>query len=329
MPNNNENIKTYNVFSAQTTQIKNGEVAIKNVVLKNMPKPLFVIFTYGGTGASAFLRAAEHKKQRLKIKYPDAEIRIIRGFKDRSQFKTEWTKLYNELTKSTNKYALWQIHYFGHGKHDALNFIDSKYIYFNQNDNMEILPWHPNQGIFVLHSCRGGAYEDTDNVIQIKQQNCLAKTISQQQKTRCLGQVTYANNAADMVKFYDNLTITDMPYPSTPIIYQISPEKYVAQFKYRPQRYINNIALKSVSGVLWGYALRTGKTYTKTLNLKDKYEKALTEQGIINPIYPIYEEIKKLASNNQILPCRVFNKGVLEARIVKADVFNQNDLEYI
>ena len=45
--------------------------------------------------------------------------------------------------------------------------------------------------------------------------------------------------------------------------------------------------------------------------------------------YPIYQEIKKLSNKNQILPCRVFNKDQLEARIVEVDVFNQNDLEYI
>ena len=75
--------------------------------------------------------------------------------------------------------------------------------------------------------------------------------------------------------------------------------------------------------------LLTGDTYRRMLENKKEYEKKLSDQGIKNPIYPIYEEIKKLSPKNQILPCRVFNRGVLEERIVEVDVFNQNDLEYI
>ncbi|OCG23742.1 hypothetical protein A9G11_05150 [Gilliamella sp. wkB108] len=55
---------------------------------------------------------------------------------------------------------------------------------------------------------------------------------------------------------------------------------------------------------------------------QDKYDTTMITHSI-------YEEIKKLAPKNQILPCWVFKKGKLEARIVEVDVFNQNDLEYI
>lgn len=324
MPNN-----TRNVFSAQTCQIKNGNIATKEVILKNIRTPLFVLFAYGGGGAFGFWGAALHKRERLKIKYPHAEIRVIRGFQYPSQFKSEWTKLYNELTATTCKYALWEIHYFGHGQHDKLNFRESENIFFNDEENMERLPWHPYQGIFVLHSCRGGAYEDTCDKDQIDEQICLAKAISEQQETRCLGQVTYASYAADLLQFNTDLVNMHVPFPISSPVYETLPEEYVEQFKYRPHRYLNLPATKLRSGALWGYALLTGKTHSKTLELKYKYEKALTKQRIINPIYPIYEEIKKLAANNQILPCRVSNKGELETRIVDVDIFNQNDLEYI
>jgi hypothetical protein len=177
---------------------------------------------------------------------------------------------------------------------------------------MDPLPWPPYQGIFVLHSCRSGAYEDTFYKNQIKQQLCLAKTISEQQKTRYLGQVTYANYAANMDQFNDIL-ITAMGQGIVPISKMDTTEQDAEVFKYRSNRISNSLALASTSYTLWGYALLTGKTHKKTLELKSKYEKALVKQGVINPIYPIYEEIKKLGAKNQILPCRVFNNGKLEA----------------
>ena len=329
MPNNNENNKTCKTFSAQTSKLENGEAAIENVVLKNVPKPLFILFAFGGGGAADFLKAANNKQRRLLKKYPDAEIRIIKGFEHPSEFKEEWTKLYNELTQTETacKYALWQIHYFGHGGEDYLIFRHSAKVFFNKEDNMEPLPWHPNQGILVLHSCRGGAFEDTCDKEKIKQQICLAKVISEQQKTRCLGQVTYGNFAANMdeaIYILEAMQREGIPLKPLPL-----PENTAEQYKYRPGRITNYIASLVVNKALWGYALDTGDTNRKTLKLKTKYEEALLKQTSTMMTYPIYEEIKKLAPKNQILPCRVFNKGKLEARIVEVDVFNQNDLEYI
>ena len=101
--------------AAQTTKINNGNVAVKQVIVEKMPQPLFVLFAYGGSGSWEFGLAANYKFLRLKKEYPNAEIRIIREFKYPSEFKAEWTKLYNELTnpETASKYALWQIHYFG------------------------------------------------------------------------------------------------------------------------------------------------------------------------------------------------------------------------
>ena len=330
MPNNNENNKTCKTFSAQTSKLENGEAAIENVVLKNVPKPLFILFAFGGGGAADFLKAANNKQRRLLKKYPDAEIRIIKGFEHPSEFKEEWTKLYNELTQTETacKYALWQIHYFGHGGEDYLIFRHSAKVFFNKEDNMEPLPWHPNQGILVLHSCRGGAFEDICDEKKIKQQICLAKTISKQQKTRCLGQVTYGNFAADLREFNDILDSISQGGILLSIKNTTSKEDEEI-FKYRPDRKLNKIALLYASGALWGYALLTGKTKKKILKLKANYEEKLLEQTSTMMTYPIYEDIKRLAPKNQILPCRVFNNGKLEARIVEVDVFNQNDLEYI
>ncbi|MFQ0995682.1 hypothetical protein ACGH6Q_11825, partial [Gilliamella sp. BG2] len=237
----------------------------------------------------------------------------------------------NELThpETSCQYALWQIHYFGHGGHDAL-YLQGKgnNIHFNDQDNMEVLPWHLNEGIFVLHSCRGGAYEDTYDNNMIKQQICLAKTISEKQKTRCLGQVTYGNFAADIETFNQDLTV-GIGGIIVAASETTTAEQDAEVFKYRPDRVSNKAILPFASCALWGYALVTGDTLEKTLLRKKDYEEKLLKQGVINPIYPIYEEIKKLAPKKQILPCRVFNNGTLEPRIVEIDVFNQNDLEYI
>ena len=323
---------------AKTTKINNGNVAVEEAILKNVSRPLFVLFAYGGkNGRLGFELAAEYKKRRLKKKYPEAEIRIITGFKYPSHFKAEWTKLYNELTnpETAGNYALWQVHFFGHGAYNALNLEPEggiknakNQIFFNDEDNMERLPWQKEQGIFVLHSCRGGAYEDSFDDIKIKAQICLAKTISTQQETRCLGQTIYANFAIDVIKIDNYLPDADInPFISEP---ETTAEEDAKKFQYRCDRYTNNFYSNTpIDRVLWGYALLTGDTYRKMSDNKEKYEQMQRDLGIENPSYPIYEEIKKLSSKNQILPCRVFNRGKLEERIVEVDVFNQNDMEYI
>lgn len=336
MPNDNENTQRCKVFTAQTSKLENGEVAIKEVVLKNVPTPLFVLFAYGGGGAADFLIAAKFKKERLQFKYPDAEIRIIKGFEHPPEFKAEWTKLYNELItpETARKYDLWQVHYFGHGGEEYLLFRDNVKLLFNEDDNMERLPWHPHEGIFVLHSCRGAAYEDTLNVTKIKNQICLAKTISEQQKTRCLGQVTYAS-----------FTRVDLPsYCGNEICYEVHDDgsfdeiskKEVydlinEQIKYK-SNFVKNFAddFRKKPSVLWGYAVLGLWSEHKIIKLKDKYEDYIQKNNLDLPkLYPILQEMKKIANKNQILPCRVFNNGTLEPRIVEIDVFNQNDLEYI
>ena len=320
---------------AKTTKINNGNIAVEEAILKNVSKPLFVLFAYGGKkGRLGFELAADYKKRRLQKKYPEAEIRIITGFKYPSHFKAEWTKLYNELTnpETASKYALWQVHYFGHGQNNALNLEPeggikgaNSQIFFNKRDNMERLPWQGHEGIFVLHSCRGGAYEDSFDNKKIKKQICLAKTISEQQKTRCLGQTIYANYAVDLLQILCQILKVPLIESKT------TAEDDAKKFRYRPYRAINYgySEYTNIDRALWGYALMTGKTYSKMSDNKEKYEKMKRKLGVKNPSYPIYEEIKKLSSKDQILPCRVFNKGKLEERIVEVDVFNQNDMEYI
>ena len=322
---------------AKTTKINNGNVAVEEAILKNVSKPLFVLFAYGGkNGRLGFELAADYKKRRLQKKYPEAEIRIITGFKYPSHFKAEWTKLYNELTnpETAGNYALWQVHYFGHGAYNALNLepeggVDGakSQIFFNDEDNMERLPWQEHEGIFVLHSCRGGAYEDSFDDKKIKAQICLAKTISMKQKTRCLGQTIYANYAIDLFK----IRIIKLPLIDPLIELIITGGDEAQKFRYRPYRAINYgySEYTNIDRALWGYALLTGETYSKMSDNKEKYEEMERKLGVENPSYPIYEEIKKLSSKNQILPCRVFNRGKLEERIVEVDVFNQNDMEYI
>ncbi|WP_294845135.1 hypothetical protein [uncultured Gilliamella sp.] len=331
----NENTQKCKVFTAQTSKLENGEVAVEEIILENVPIPLFVLFAYGGGGAEEFLRAAEFKKQRLEFKYPDAEVRIIKGFEHPPQFKAEWTKLYNELTNSETacKYALWQVHYFGHGNEEHLIFRNEATICFDKNDNMERLPWHPNEGIFVLHSCRGAAYEDTLNNEKIKNQICLAKTISEEQKTRCLGQVTYASFTRIELPSYCGSDVYYDVHDDGVITETSKKEVYDSineQIKYKSNPVKNWIDdFKHKPSVLWGYASLGLWVGGRIVKLKDDYENYVKENKLDLPrSYPIYEEIQKIGNKNQILPCRVFNKGKLEDRIVEVDVFNQNDLEY-
>ena len=336
MSNHDENTENSVIHTATTSKPENGDVAVEPVVFKKKLKPLFVLFAYGGGGKMAFLIAAIYKKRRLKKKYPNAEIRIIEGFMYPDQFKEEWSKLYNELNvpETASIYALWQIHYFGHGSHDCLVFQNPNNpnyglgLYFNDDDNMERLPWDTNEGIFVLHSCRGGAYEDSFDISKIEKKICLAKTISEKQDTRCLGQTIFASFSIDVMQIDNYLPEAYFNYPSYKS--KTTAEEDAINFQYRPDRFTNGYFAKlPIDKVLWGYALLTGDTYRRMLENKEEYEKKLSDKGIKNPIYPIYEEIKKLSPKNQILPCRVFNKGVLEERIVEVDVFNQNDMEYI
>ena len=301
--------KISTTHAAQTTKIDNG-VTVKQVIVKKPPKPLFVLFAYGGGGAKEMKLAADYKKTRLQKKYPNAEIRVISGFQHPSDFKAEWTKLYNELTKpaTANKYSLWQIHYFGHGDYESLALLNHQHIYFNEKDNMERLPWNPEKGIFVLHSCRGGAYEDTCNQTRIEKRDCIANTISFQQKTRCLGQVIYANFCVNLGS-----------------VFSTTAEEDAAKFKYRGNRYINYGLSKTGSiRVLWGYALLTGDTYDKMLANEKKYLIKIRRP------YSIADWARILGPEKQIMPCRIFNNGTLVHKgRVECDYFNKEDLEYI
>lgn len=339
----NEDITRCQEYSAQTSKIENGDIKVEKIVLKNVAVPLFILFVYGVDGKDggfAFLEAAKFKKERLAIKYPEAEIRIIKVFNFSDNFKAEWTKLYNELTQTETacKYSLWEVHYFGHGSPASLTFKNGLDVFFSKHDNMEKLPWHPNQGIFVLHSCQGAAYEHTYDKKIIKNQGCLAKTISEQQNTRCLGQVIYANfNAIDiLIASHPDpfITMESGNYSYGVSLYEsIEKQQHIidAGIKNRSEPYSNFIKISlGRPKVLWGYALLTGETGKRLIEDKKLYEE---DHDIPNSDvpkkYPIYEEVEKLASKNQILPCRVFNNGKLEERIVELDVFNKNDLEYI
>lgn len=315
--------KISTTHAAQTTKINNGNVSVKQITIKKPPKPLFVLFAYAGKGAGSLRETANYKRIRLEKKYPNAEIRIISGFKYQSEFKAEWTKLYKELTRpqTANKYSLWQIHYFGHGAWDWITLKDGDKLVFDESDNMELLPWHPDKGIFVLHSCRAAAYEDSTNDRWIRKRICLANRISVQQKTRCLGQLFYASFSVASSQLQE---VSSDIYPIfRPVT---TAEQDAAKFIYRPDAYTS----KYVNGhsfldrVLWAYALMTGETYTKMKN----NEKAFMER--LNRPYPIAEYVRVLSRRNQIMPCRIFNKGVLEHNgKVALEFINKEDLEYI
>ncbi|WP_392561458.1 hypothetical protein RHO12_09950 [Orbus sturtevantii] len=315
------------ILRGVTKPIQNGNVSVKDVVFSKK-KPLFILFSFSGEhGASDFLASAKYKQERLKRKYPLAEIRIVEGFKLIDEFKKEWVKLYNELD-AESIYQLWEVHYFGHGNQDCL-LLDDKGVnlHFVKNDELPILPWHPNRGIFVLHSCRGAAYEDYFSKDNMESKICLAQRISNLQQTRCLGQVVYANFCALPSKYIFAMM-------NTPSINQVilTEEEKEAEMRYRSEPITNNVAIfMGADKSLWGYALLTGATGKKILKNKQQYENAMASlEKVIYPKYQIYYDVEILSSRNQIMPCRVFNKGVLEQEhIVELDKFNNNDLDFI
>ena len=327
--------KISTIYSGVTTHLKEGMAVLEDIIVI-APQCLFVLFAYGGKRGSKDMKlAAEYKKIRLKKIYPGAEVRIIDTFKYPSHFKAEWTKLYLELTESetADKYILYEIHYFGHGGPEALYLeeeggIDgaNSKIYFNDSENMERLPWSPNKGIFVLHSCRGAAFEDTLDDKMIEAQACIAKAISENQKIRCLGQTVGASFNIDGWDFdrndLDNIGLVSIARP----IKETTARQDAERFKYRNLRILNAVAILvlDIQRVLWGYALLTGDVYNHAESNQKVYKERFKKS------YPMYEEIKILGPKSQIMPCRVFNDGVLEEnRIVKAGYFNNNDLEYI
>lgn len=124
---------------------------------------------------------------------------------------------------------------------------------------MECLPWHLHEGIFVLHSCRGGAFENSFNSDIIEQKICLANTICYKQKNRCLGQTIYANFAIDVMKI-DNYS-PDANLYSFVFEPETTAEEDAKRFRYRSDRYISSFYSNiPIDRVLWGYALLTGKT---------------------------------------------------------------------
>jgi len=325
------------ISAGETKPVQYGKVLVKDVTISKKI-PLFILFSYSGkSGASSFLAAAKFKKKRLERIYPEAEIevRIIRDFKIIEEFKTKWIDLYNEL-EADPKYQLWEVHYFGHGNHECLSLDDKgKNLNFEKEDELPTLPWHPDKGIFVLHSCRGAAYEDSFSQEKLHSQVCLAQRISVLQQTRCLGQVVYANYCA-------------LPSQKNIIGSDLTDKEHDSFVKYRPNRVNNSLSITfGADAVLWGYALLTGSTGRKIERNKESYEKAMagSEKGLYAK-YQIYSEVEKLSHLNQIMPCRVFNKGVQEqirvvelsifnkvikkqARVVELGAFNANDLDYI
>ena len=69
MPNKT---KINTIYSGLTTIIEKGQVALQEAIIKIPPKPLFVLFAFGGGGWLSFELAAYYKKSRLQKKYPEA-----------------------------------------------------------------------------------------------------------------------------------------------------------------------------------------------------------------------------------------------------------------
>lgn len=314
--------KISTIYSGVTTALKEGMAVLEDIIVI-APQRLFVLFAYAGkTGSEEMKLAAKYKKIRLEKKYPNAEVRIIDTIRYPSHFKAEWTKLYLELTESetANKYLLYEIHFFGHGEPLSLNFEEeggikgaNSKIFFNEKDNMEHLPW-ADKGIFVLHSCRSAAFEDTFDDAMFRANICIANIISDQQKTRCLGQIFYASFCPDfgIKKLLSSKTTTA--------------EEDAERFINRPPAIESKVLNEKteIDRVLWAYAKLNGKTGEYMRDNQTKYMQKL------NRAYPISAYVECLSKNNQIMPCRIFKNGKLVHNgIVALGFINKEDLEYI
>ncbi|HCM1915916.1 TPA: hypothetical protein N3A33_001815 [Salmonella enterica subsp. salamae serovar 28:r:e,n,z15] len=300
-------------LASTTATTQSNKENVRTVVITRT-KPLCVILTYVGTGASSMMKAALFKKKRLLEKFPTAQVDIEK-IKYLTDFNSAWESIYKKTTEKTKggilRYDLYEVHFMGHGAPDRLYFLGFDYT-VDMVERLKVLPWDKEYGILVLHACRTGRLKENEKGEVDESATCIASEFSRLQNTKVIGQMVHATFCIN----HSNTIETDIKFVRTPEgqtipkpIYRIF--DYEVGFKYRDYSISNIMAislLREDDLVLWAY--KAGSN-VKNLYSEDK-------------------EYKRLA-DMQIWPCRLFINGEAqeEQRVVEVDKFNSNDLEYM
>lgn len=290
-----------------------GQPNVKTVAITKT-KPLCVILTYVGTGASSMMKAALFKKKRLLEKFPTAQVDIV-AVKYLTEFNSAWENIYNKAAEKTKgglpRYELYEVHFLGHGAPDRLYFLGLDYT-VDMVGKLKALPWHKEYGILVLHACRTGRLKENEQGEVDQNATCIASEFSRLQNTKVIGQMVHATFCIN----HSNTIETDLKFVRNPEgqtifqpIYRIF--DYEVGFKYRDYSVGNSVAIslfREDDIVLWAY--KAGSN--------------------VNRLYGEDKEYERLA-DMQIWPCRLFINGEPQddQRIVEVDKFNYNDLEYM
>ncbi|HCL5253552.1 TPA: hypothetical protein N2G30_003736 [Salmonella enterica] len=292
---------------------EDGQPNVKEVAITRT-KPLCVIIAYAWHGGKTIMKAANFKKKHLLEKFPSADIDIETVISP-EDFKSVWTNIYEKTTEKTkgglHKYDLYEVHFLGHGAPDRLYLKGVDYT-VDMVEKLEILPWHKDYGILVLHACRTGRMFENEKGEHDNNAKCIASEFSKYQNTKVIGQMVHATfNTKHSHIIQTGMELGYTQEGQTVLLPSYRTFKDEIDFKYRDYSLANSInidILQENDVVLWAY-----KAGSNVANLYGKDS-----------------EYAKL-SDMQIWPCRLFINGESqdEQRIVGADVFNSNDLEYM
>ncbi|ECW1186394.1 TPA: hypothetical protein N3A31_004588 [Salmonella enterica subsp. houtenae serovar 43:z4,z32:-] len=260
------------------------------------------------------MKAAHFKRKHLLEKYPLTKVDIVTVLSP-DDFNSVWKDIHIKTTEKTKGeipvYELYEVHFLGHGAPDQLYLKGVSYT-VDMVKKLKVLPWHKEYGILVLHACRTGRMQEYEKGEYDENAKCIAAEFSKIQKTRVIGQMVHATFCVEhsntiqtgikLVRDQEGHTVWLPTYRTF---------KDKVGFKYRDCSFANFDDIDIVSEdnvVLWGY--KAGSNVDK--------------------LYSTDKEYGRL-SDLQVWPCRLFVNGVSqdEQRIVEADKFNANDLEYM
>lgn len=300
-------------FTIATSQLAKADGKIDVVTVKiTRTKPLCVILAYGWHGGKTIMKAANYKKKHLQEKYPTAEINI-ESVISIADFTAAWTKIYNKTVEKTKggilRYALYEVHFLGHGAPDQL-YLKGQGFPAAMVEKLEVLPWHKEHGILVLHACRTGRLTENEKGEKDPNAKCIAQEFSIYQQTKVIGQMVHATFNTEHTHTIQ--TGMELIYNREgQLVMQPTFRTFTENvgFKYRDSSLENLIAIdlfREEEVVLWGY--KAGSN--------------------VDRLYGKDPEYDKLAAM-QIWPCQLFINGEKQERVVEVDQFNPLDLEYI
>lgn len=164
-------------------------------------KLLYIILYYWGDGASGkyqMKNSGAFKANRLRYGNfsgfstsppKDREVKLFEIYQNKD-FQETWTKVYN-LANQDN-YTLQEVHIFAHGAHNSLYMYGETFT-IDLVKTLETLPFGKT-GALVLHTCRGGRYEDnSENDERDASEKCIARAFAEHLNIKVIGQMTGAN----------------------------------------------------------------------------------------------------------------------------------------